>query len=150
MKPDVAQRPENDSEISATVGSEQAGDVLKEEPSAWANKLICDSGELEEESGPGAGQSGSSSGDGEVLAGASATEKVKAGVGAPTPVPILIVPISFSRGSSIISSDQPYVVTAGDSGPVLGEDSPAPGVGFALEDDSHSCALESKVHAADA
>jgi hypothetical protein len=68
VKPDVAQRPQNDREISSTGGTEQAGDVLNNDPSAWANKLICDPGELEEQPGSLACEPCSPSGDAEVLA----------------------------------------------------------------------------------
>jgi len=50
VKPEVAQRTENDGEISSTLGREQAGDILNEDPSSCAYKLICDSSELEEQS----------------------------------------------------------------------------------------------------
>jgi hypothetical protein len=76
VKPDVAQRAENDREISSTGGREQAGDVLNDDPSSWAYKLICDPGELEEESGAGTVESCSSACDGEVLAGESSAEEI--------------------------------------------------------------------------
>jgi hypothetical protein len=50
VKPDVAQRPDHDREISSVVGSEQAGDVLNDDPSSCWNNPICDTGELEEQS----------------------------------------------------------------------------------------------------
>jgi hypothetical protein len=76
VKPDVAQRPENDREISSTLGREQAGDVLNDDPSAWANKLICDSSELEEEPGARAVEAGAASGNREVLAGEASAQEV--------------------------------------------------------------------------
>jgi hypothetical protein len=50
VKPEVAQRTEDNSEISSTVGREQAGDVLKDDPASWSYKLICHPDVLEEES----------------------------------------------------------------------------------------------------
>jgi hypothetical protein len=73
-----------------------------------------------------------------------------ADVGACTVVPIPSVPISSSRGSSIISSDQPNILVAGDSGPVPDEDPPTPEVDLALEGDPHSGSLEAEVEAPDA
>jgi hypothetical protein len=49
VKPEVAQRTDHDCEISSTGGTEQAGDILNNDPSAWAYKLICEPGEFEEE-----------------------------------------------------------------------------------------------------
>jgi hypothetical protein len=68
VKPDVAQRADHDGEISSAGGTEQAGDVLNDDPSAWPNKLICESGELEEQPGALPGEPCAASGDGEVLA----------------------------------------------------------------------------------
>ncbi len=48
-----------------------------------------------------------------------------------------------------IGSDLSHVTEAGDVGPVAGEDSTGGGVLLALEDDSHSCALEAEVDSAD-
>jgi hypothetical protein len=79
VKPDVAQRTENDSEISSTGGTEQAGDVLNDDPSAGTNKLICDSGELEEQPGAFPGEPGAASGDRQILAGESSAEKINGG-----------------------------------------------------------------------
>lgn len=153
MKPDVAQRAEKDREISSTGGREQAGDVLNDDPSARSNKLIGDPCELKEESRPLAGESRSLACDGEVLTREPATEKVKAGGGALTPVATLSPSITPSRGVPNCSSPHPhtsYVVVAGDIGPVLGEDSPAPLVPLALEHDAHSGSLESEIEAANA
>lgn len=83
VKPEVAQRPNHDPEISSTVGSEQAGDVLDNDPSTGSNKLVCKSGELEEESAASAGEAGSSSGDGYVLAGESSDESIETDGGFP-------------------------------------------------------------------
>lgn len=63
----------------------------------------------------------------------------------------MIVP-SFSSvryGMKAVGSDLSHVTEAGDVGPVAGEDSTGGGVLLALEDDSHSCALEAEVDSAD-
>lgn len=66
--------------ISSTVGNEQAGDVLKEDPSAWSKKLIGAAGDLEEESGSvlvaGGLDPGSLSGGAEVLAGEASADEI--------------------------------------------------------------------------
>jgi hypothetical protein len=49
VKPDVGQRPEDGSEVPSAVRTEKTRDVLDQNVSAGANKLACDSGELEEE-----------------------------------------------------------------------------------------------------
>jgi hypothetical protein len=79
VKPDVPQRADHDGEISSVGGTEQAGDVLNDDPSSRSNKLIGAAGELEEQPGSFPGESGSSSGDGEVLAGESSAEKINGG-----------------------------------------------------------------------
>jgi hypothetical protein len=79
VKPDVAQRPENDCEISSTGGREQAGDVLNEQPSSRSNKLIGDTGELEEQARPLPGETSASTGNAEILAGEAATENINGG-----------------------------------------------------------------------
>lgn len=81
MKPDVPQRPDQDSEISSTGGTEQAGDVLDEDPSARSNKLVGDSCELEEEAAASSGEPGALAGDGEVLAGEPSDEDIDDGCG---------------------------------------------------------------------
>jgi hypothetical protein len=50
VKPDVAQRADHDCEISSTLGTEQAGDVLNDDPAARSNKVVGAASELEEES----------------------------------------------------------------------------------------------------
>jgi hypothetical protein len=114
VKPDVAQRADHDGEITSVGGTEQAGDVLNDDPPGWSNKLIGTAGELEEQPGSFSCEPCASAGDAEVLAQLreASTENVNAGVGAPTPVPIRIVPISSCRGSSIISSDHPHASEA--------------------------------------
>lgn len=76
VKPDVAQRPQNDCEISATGGTEQAGDILKEEPSSRSNKLVGNAGELEEQDGSVVGESSSLASDAESLTGRASTEEI--------------------------------------------------------------------------
>jgi hypothetical protein len=79
VKPEVAQRREYDGEVSSRSvlrAGKESGNVLKEDPSAWANKLICDAGEFEEESGSLAGETGAASGNTEVLAGEASAEEV--------------------------------------------------------------------------
>lgn len=68
MKPEVGQRPEDGSEVPSAVGTEKTRDVLDQNVSSGANKLSCDSCELEKEGGSLALESGAFSGDGEVLA----------------------------------------------------------------------------------
>jgi hypothetical protein len=76
VKPDVGQRTENNCEISSTVGTEQAGDVLNDNPACRSNKVVGNAGELEEESRSLSLEACAASGDGEVLAGESSAEKV--------------------------------------------------------------------------
>lgn len=76
MKPDVGQRPEEGSEVPSSVGTEKTRDVLDQNVSAGPNKLVCDSGEFEEEGGSLAGEPGALPRDGEVLAGESADEEI--------------------------------------------------------------------------
>ena len=54
MEPEVGQRPEEDRKVLSSVGGEQSGDVLNDDPSVLVKTLVCDSGELEEQSGSGA------------------------------------------------------------------------------------------------
>ena len=80
VKPDVPQRADHDREISATGGTEQAGDVQNEDPSARSNKLIGNPCELEEKAGALAGESSPPAGSADVLARESACEQINAGV----------------------------------------------------------------------
>lgn len=72
--PEVGQRCENDSHVSAVGRGEEPRDVLNEQP-AWS-KLICDPSELEEEAGSFAGEPCASSGDGDVLTREPAREEI--------------------------------------------------------------------------
>jgi hypothetical protein len=139
------------------VAGKKSGNVLNEHPSTGPNKVIGDPGELEEQAGSlASGESGSASGDAEVLAGEAATQQIDC-ASIPFSVyatPSVLIPsIMPSRGVPICSSPQPhtsYVVVAGHSGPVLGDDASAPLIPLALEDDPHSGSLQSEVDAADA
>jgi hypothetical protein len=111
VKPEVAQRPYHDPEISSTVGSEQAGDVLNDDPSTGSNKLACDSGELEEQSAALTCESRSSTGNADVLAGEPSNESVESKA----------IPLPCCEDTSNVLIDR-------DASPVPRKDAPSVGV----------------------
>lgn len=139
VKPELGQRRENDGEIASTVRGKESGNVLNEEPPAISEKSVCDSGCLEEKAGSLAGESGLRTRDGEVLAGEASGDDTN---GASPSLRFDPLPP--------VCANVMHVTEAGDSRPVAGEDSTGGGVLLALEDDSHPCALEAEVDAADA
>lgn len=72
--PELGQRLKNDSEVPTAVAREEAGYVLKENPSG--SNSPDDSGELEEQAASFPGESCALTGDGQVLAGESSAEEV--------------------------------------------------------------------------
>jgi hypothetical protein len=76
VKPEVAQRRENDGEISATVRGKESGYVLDEDEPSWSNKFVGDSHELIEEPAPFSLEAGSLAGDAEVLTWESSAEDI--------------------------------------------------------------------------
>jgi hypothetical protein len=158
VKPELGQRREYDGEISSTVAGKKSGNVLNEDPSSVPNKVIGDSGELEEQAGSLAGESCSSTGNGDVLAGEASAEEVNRSdisKGVKTAIHGDTAGAQsrsgFGQSSSVQSNTNVSdVLVAGDVGPVLGEDASAPSVGLGLEHDSHPGSLESEVDASDA
>jgi hypothetical protein len=137
---------------------EKSRDVLDQNPSSGPNKLIGDSGELEDEGGSLAGKPSSGAGDGEVLAGEASAEEVNtatrvgsSSVGAMSSLTFDPFALVFpSLRASTLSGDFSHVLEAGDSGPVSGEDPSPVGVGLALEHDADSRSLKAEVDASDA
>jgi hypothetical protein len=72
--PELGQRCENDSKVSALGRGEEPNDVLNEEPS-WS-KLICDPGKLKEESRPLPGEPCPLARDAEILTRESTREEI--------------------------------------------------------------------------
>jgi hypothetical protein len=130
VKPEVAQCADHDGEISSTVGTEQAGDVLKDQPSAWSKKLIGAPGELEEQARSLPFDTSAFAGDAPVLTGDAAAEHVDR---RDNPGP-----------------DIPDIRHAKHVRPVLLKNALAVRVDLALPHATHTCSLEAEIEASHA
>jgi hypothetical protein len=142
VKPEVGQRRENDSEISATVRGKESGYVLDEDESSRPNKFIGDSHELVEQAAALSFEPGALAGDGEVLAGESSAEEIDVGGWG-------VNPELSPNMLAVCCSDVSDIGVENGLRPVGCKDLPPPCVLLGLEQDLEPGALEAEVEAAD-